>query len=366
MADPQNKPTQSAPSAVPIPEPARPDRTERKANAARIALLSNTVLMLLKLIVGFGTGSVSVLSEAVHSATDLLASGIAFFSVRVSDDPPDEDHPYGHGKIENMSGLAEALLIFAAAGFIVYEAVGKLAAPAARMGSVNAGLVVMGLSAGVNFFLSQHLKRVAQQTDSMALAADAAHLQTDILTSVGVLIGLALARLTARAWFDPLTALLMTLFILFTGYRLLRDTLPLLLDARLPAEEEVAIRETLDADARVLSYHKLRTRKSGSYRYVDVHVMADDDCTLVEAHDLAETLEDRIREALPAVYVTIHMEPFHAEMRHQQEEAARRQSAQTISDAAQTAVNAAAVVANVAAEERDRRANASENSAGTR
>ena len=297
-----------------------PEQRQRKARTAFLSILSNSLLVTLKLGVGLWSGSVSVLSEALHSAIDLVASGIAFFSVRVSDTPPDDNHPYGHGKIESLSGLAESLLIFLAAAFIVHEAVDKLRDPGhIHTAQVDAGMAVMALSAVINIVLSRYLFRVGRETDSMALEADAEHLRTDVLTSVGVLAGLALTRLTGQLWFDPLTALLVALLIIHTGYRLTREAVSPLLDVRLPPEDEAAIQEVLETDERVLGYHKLRTRKAGSHRHVDVHVQIDDHCTLLQAHDLTEELEDRIREALPATQINIHIEPYQAEMQHQRE-----------------------------------------------
>lgn len=296
------------------------ERRKRKETAARFSILSNSILVLFKLAVGFWTGSVSVLSEALHSATDLLASGIAFLSVRFSDLPPDEEHPYGHGKIESLSGMAEALLIFVAAAYIIYEAIGKLRFPGdTHPQAANAGMAVMGLSVLVNIFMSRYLFRIAEATDSQALYADAEHLRTDVLTSLGVFAGLGLVSLTGKAYFDPLTALLVSLAIMHAAFRLTHNAYHLLLDMRLPPEEEARIRDLLEADNRVLGYHKLRTRKSGSHRHADVHVQIDDSYTLVEAHDISEELEDHIRESLPSIYINIHIEPYYAEMRHQHE-----------------------------------------------
>ena len=300
--------------------PANPIQQRRKVRAALLSILSNTFLVILKLVVGYISGSVSILSEAAHSATDLVASAIAFYSVRASDTPPDEQHPYGHGKIESVSGLAEALLIFAAAIYIIYEIVEKmLTLRAGHPHALDAGMAVMGFSALVNFFISRYLFRIARETDSLALEADAEHLRADVLTSLGVFVGLALVRFTGILWLDPLTAAIVALLILRAAFRLAREALQPLLDSRLPDVEVATIRGILENDARVLSYHKLRTRKSGSQRHADVHVQIEDSSTLLEAHDLAEELEDRIRERLPAIYVNIHMEPYHAELRHQQE-----------------------------------------------
>jgi len=296
-----------------------PETRKRKRGAAALSIASNSLLVLLKLVVGFWSGSVSVLSEAIHSLTDLVASAIAFVSVRASDAPPDEEHPYGHGKAESISGLLESLLIFGAAVYIVWESVAKLRDPAGHAPKVDMGLAVMGVSALANVFLSGYLHRVARETDSHALEADAQHLRIDVWTSAGVFVGLALTRLTGHSWFDPITALLVALLIFGTAYQLTRNALHLLMDVRLPAEEEAAIQEILETEPRVLGYHKLRTRKSGSHRHVDVHVQVADESTLIQAHALTEELEDRIRETLPATSINIHIEPYHAEMRHQEE-----------------------------------------------
>ena len=177
----------------------------------------------------------------------------------------------------------------------------------------------MAFSAIVNIFLSRHLLRVARQTDSLALEADAKHLRTDVVTSIGVAVGLSLAHLTKRAWLDPLTALFVSLLILHTGYKLGHDAMHPLLDARLPVEEEAVIQEILEIHPKVLSYHKLRTRKSGSQRHIDVHVQMDDNHTLLEAHAISEELEDQIRAALADTHINIHIEPYHAELQHQRQ-----------------------------------------------
>lgn len=282
-------------------------------------MLSNSVLVVLKLIVGFWTGSVGVLSEAFHSATDLMASGIALVSVRFADIPPDEQHPYGHGKVESLSGLVEAVLIFLAAVYVIYEAIRKLASGHKEMFPVGAGLTVMLVSIVVNVVISRYLFRVAAETDSLALHADAEHLRSDVYTSLGVLFGLGMVHFTQKAWLDSATALLIALFIMRTAFRLSHDAYQLLLDTRLPAEEEHRILDILESEPQVLGYHKLRTRKSGSQRHADVHVQVDDNSTLIAAHDLAEELEDRIRAALPDIAINIHIEPYLAEMQHQRE-----------------------------------------------
>lgn len=297
----------------------RDERTRLKKRAAQLSMLSNSVLVVLKLGVGFWTGSVGVLSEAFHSATDLMASGIALVSVRYADIPPDEQHPYGHGKVESLSGLVEAVLIFLAAVYIIYEAVHRLANHKSETFPVGAGLAVMAISIVVNIMVSRYLFRIAEETDSLALHADAEHLRSDIYTSVGVLFGLIMVHFTKKPALDPFVALLIALFIMRTAFRLSHDAYHLLLDTRLPLDEEHKILDILDAESLVLGYHKLRTRKSGSARHADIHVQVDDNSTLIEAHDLTEELEDRIRASLPEININIHIEPYYAELQHQRE-----------------------------------------------
>lgn len=290
----------------------------RKRRAAGLSILSNSLLVLSKLVVGFWSGSVAALSEAVHSATDLMASCIAFASVRVSDTPPDAEHPYGHGKVESISSLAEAVLIYLAATYIIYESATKLYA-GTKPGELGAAIAVMGASVIVNFFMSRYLRKVARDTDSQALMADAEHLHVDVLTAAGVFVGLGLSQATGLAWLDPVAALCVSLLIIKAGMELTVPALSTLLDACLPEEEEQQIRQLLDSDARVLGYHKLRTRKAGSQRHIDVHVQMPDQYTFVEAHEVSEELEDKIRDlfGFAPVHVHIHMEPYLHEMQHQ-------------------------------------------------
>lgn len=289
-----------------------------KVAAARLSIVSNTLLTLLKLLVGLWTGSVAILSEAVHSAIDLVAALIAFFAVRASDRPPDENHPYGHGKLESLSGAAEALLIFGAAAFIVAEAARALGGGHAPR-ELGWGIVVMAVSAVINTLVARRLFAVARREDSLALRADAQHLSVDVWTSLGVVGGLGLVRLTGWPSWDPIVALAIAAMIAGTAYRLTREALAPLLDSVLPEAEVRAVEEVMRADRRVLGFHKLRTRKSGSHRHIDVHIQVDDDLTLREAHTLTEELEDRVRDALPNAHVMIHTEPYEEERRHHEE-----------------------------------------------
>ena len=292
--------------------------SREKIIAARYSIFSNTALTVLKLGVGLITGSVSVLSEAVHSASDLMASWIAFFSVRQSDLPADDKHPYGHGKLESLSGMAEAFLIFGAAFYIIYEASQKIMHHTTPE-RLDLGIGVMAISVVTNFYIARYLFRIAKKTDSLALEADAEHLRTDVYTSLGVLIGLALARLTGYYLLDPLVAILVAMMIFHAAWRLTMAAVETLMDTQLPPSDVEAIKAIFELEPRVLGYHKLRTRKSGSFRYIDAHILLDDKLSLPQAHDLTEEMEDHIRARFPNTEVTLHTEPYEAENRHLQE-----------------------------------------------
>lgn len=289
-----------------------------KVAAARLSVLSNTCITVVKLVVGVATGSISVLSEAAHSANDLVAAGLAFFAVRMSDRPADDRHPYGHGKIENISGFLEAGLILLAAAYIVYEAVHRLIRGSEHL-IVWPGIIAMLVSALTNILVSRRLFKVAAETDSMALKADAEHLRTDVLTSLGVVAGLAAVYITGWYVLDPIVAIAVALLIVRAAVRLLNEALHGLMDASLPEADLAHVRAVLDAEPAVLAYHKLRARKTGSSRHIDAHVLVSDDLTLLEAHRLTEDLEDRIRQRIPRADVTLHTEPHDAEMQHQEE-----------------------------------------------
>ena len=280
-----------------------------KTSAAGLSILSNSALITLKVVVGLVTGSVSVLSEGIHSGVDLLAALIAFFSIRSAVKPPDEDHQFGHGKIENVSGTIEALLIFVAAALIVYQAAEKIRAGTGLV-SIDLGIGIMAVSAVVNFFVSRHLHKVARSTDSVALEADAWHLTTDVYTSLGVMAGLVVVRLTGLSILDPIIAIGVAALILRAAWGITRKSVGGLLDVRLPITEEEIIKASITEHlGEVVGFHKLRTRKSGSQRHIDVHLVLPKSTTLEEAHSLCDHLERDIREKLPDVLITIHCEP---------------------------------------------------------
>lgn len=297
-------------------DPASAMVQRRKSGAALLSIASNSTLILLKLLVGLLIGSVSIISEAIHSAVDLFAAIIAFLSVRTSAKPADSQHPFGHGKIENLSGTIEALLILAAALWIIIESIAKLLHPH-PVDRAWIGAVVMLVSAVVNWLVSRHLFRVGRETDSIALQADGWHLRTDVYTSAGVMAGLAVISMGARLapgvsldWVDPVAALCVALMISHAAVKLTRDSIRDLLDERLPAQEERSIQEIVESrQPAVCGMHGLRTRKGGANRFVEFHLIVDATMTVQAAHALSDEIEEAINARLPATYVNIHIEP---------------------------------------------------------
>jgi cation diffusion facilitator family transporter len=275
-----------------------------------MSIVSNGVLILLKIVAGVATGSIAILTEAVHSGIDMVASLVAFFSVRKADEPADEDHPYGHQKVENLAAAIEGMLILVGAGIIVYESVHRLVM-GAHVERVGIGIAVLALSAVGNMAVSTYLYRQARLTDSAALAGDAAHLRTDAFTSIGVVVGLALVQITGNDALDPAVALGVAVAIVFAGVRILMRSSRVLVDEALPPEELQAVREAIEGHAadEVIGFHKLRARRAGSRRYVDLHVQFRDGTSLKRAHEISHELQGEIRGRLKGADILIHLEP---------------------------------------------------------
>jgi cation diffusion facilitator family transporter len=276
-----------------------------KTAAASISIISNTSLVIMKFIAGFLSGSVSVISEAIHSMMDLLAAVIAFFAVRISDNPADEEHPYGHGKFENVSGVIEALLIFIAAIWIIYEAIHKLLI-GAPIENASIGIIVMTISAIANFFVSRHLYKVAKRTDSIALEADALHLKTDIYTSGGVAGGLILIWITGIRIIDPIVAILVALLILRESYELLIRAYKPLLDTAI-SDNEIAVIEKCIHQSKY-TYHDLKSRQSGRQRFIEFHLVMPGDIPLKDAHQKCDEIEELIKSKISHINILIHVE----------------------------------------------------------
>ena len=281
-----------------------------KTGAAALSIASNSLLIALKLAAGAITGSIAILTEAIHSLIDLVASVIAFISVRKADEPADADHPYGHEKVESLAATIEGMLILVGAGIIVYEATHRLVVGSA-IESLGVGIAVMGFSVIANIAVSTVLYRRAKALESPALEGDAAHLRTDAMTSAGVLVGLALVEITGIAAFDSITALVVAMAIVAAGIAIIRRSSGVLVDETLPDAELDRI-EAAIAGARtpeVAGYHKLRARRAGSRRHIDLHVQYRSGTSLERAHELAHQMRASIESEIAQAEVLIHVEP---------------------------------------------------------
>ncbi|HEX2951118.1 MAG TPA: cation diffusion facilitator family transporter [Armatimonadota bacterium] len=294
------------------------DPQRQKSAVAWLSVLSNLTLVLVKLVIGVMIQSVSVISEAIHSGVDLVAAIIALFAVKSAGKPADNDHPYGHGKIENVSGTVEALLIFLAAAWIIYEAVDKLVHHSNTMNEVGWGIGIMLISSVANMIVSHLLFVVGKRTDSIALQADAWHLRTDVYTSAGVMGGLAIIWLGGKLlppsfdlrWVDPVAAIGVALLIIRAAWELTVQSSRDLLDASLPPEEEAWIRGYIGRlRPTIRGFHRLRTRKAGSTRFIEFHLIVEADMSVLDSHRISDVIECDIEEHLPNSNVTVHIEP---------------------------------------------------------
>ncbi len=285
--------------------------SKEKKFAAFVSIISNTFLIVLKLVVGVISGSVSIISEAIHSMSDLIASFLAFFSVAQSAQPADDCHQYGHGKFEDFSGFFEGLLIFAAAVYIVYEAISKVVHHQISDIEPTLGIVVMAISVVVNFIISGYIFKIGKKTDSIALIADAEHLRTDIITSVGVLVGLIAIKITKISIIDPAIAIFVAILIFKTAIGLCRESAANLLDGAIAQSDVGIIQDTIKEyiPQRISELKKMKTRKAGNQRIIDLVLSAPGNLSLKEGHDLCDEIENAIQSKIENSAVFIHLEP---------------------------------------------------------
>jgi cation diffusion facilitator family transporter len=285
--------------------------SEHRTRPALVSIFSNTALIIIKVAVGLLIGSVAIISEAVHSGLDLIAAIIAFFALKKASKPADKDHPFGHGKYENISAFFEAFLILVAAVGIVYESARSLRRGGfLEMESLNWGLAVMLLSGVVNWFVSAYLFRKAKELESPALDGDAWHLRSDVITCLGVLAGLAIVKITGYRLLDPIMGIMMGLYLCWISIEISWRSIQGLVDKTLPPEEEKAICGIIDEHyAHYVEYHSLKTRRSGSERHIALDLVMSRNTTTQEAHDLCDHLERDLQVRFPAANVFIHIEP---------------------------------------------------------
>lgn len=283
----------------------------KKKFAAALSIISNSFIIILKLTAGIISGSISIISEAIHSLSDCLASILTFFAVSKSSEPADKEHPFGHGKYEDMSGFIEGGLIIFAALFIIYEAMKKLMLGQISEMDTSLGIIVMGIAVITNSLVSAYLFKIAKEGHSISLFADAEHLRTDIYSSLGVLIGLVLIKTTGITILDPIIALIVAMFILNAGLSISKETLNNLLDCALPSEEIQMIEEIIKDfnEKNISGYKDLKSRRTGALKNIEITILCPENMTILECHNLCDEIEEKIEEKLGNTKVTIHAEP---------------------------------------------------------
>jgi cation diffusion facilitator family transporter len=281
----------------------------RRQSAATLSVVFNAFQALVKLAAAVATGSVALLSEAAHSTVDVLASLIAFTGVRAAAEPPDAEHPYGHGKIESLSGFGEALLLAVTMVFVLFEAADHLFRPV-RVDHVDGGSWVLAICALGAGLVGRHVKRVGETERSLALLGNGRHLLVDSAVTVTVMAVLLLTRVPGLTLVDPLAAFLLAIWMGWTSLRLGRQAFEQLIDRRISDEDTERICAFLRADQRIVSFHRLRTRLSGAVRLVDVHIVVPRDLSVVEAHTIADDIEKRLASDLAPADVVVHVDPF--------------------------------------------------------
>ena len=280
-----------------------------RSGATKLALAVVVGLIVLKVVVAVITGSISISAQAMDSFLDLLAITITFFAVRMAAISADEEHPFGHGKVEGIAAGTQAVLIFVAGGFIIYSAVRRIIA-GTTIELTEAGIGVMLVSIVASIFLSRHLLRISRTTGSIALEASARNIAADVYSAAGVLVGLVAIRFTGLTIVDPIIAIGVALYILRTAYQLTGKSVRELVDVRLPrAEEEQIIACITEHRAQLAGFHKIRTRKAGSQRFIEFHLLIPKNASLEEAHLMCDHLEEDIESRLPNSSMTIHVEP---------------------------------------------------------
>lgn len=284
---------------------------EKKKFVAGLSIVSNVVLTLLKIIVGVISGSISIISEAIHSFSDLFASFLTLFSVVKSSKPADYDHPYGHGKYEDMSGFIEGILIIFASLYIIFEASRKIILGLHPETETTLGIIVMLFAVIANIIVSSLLFKVAKESNSISLYADGEHLRTDIYSSFGVLTGLVLIKYTGHYVLDSIAAILVAVLIYKTGYSISKKAWMRLLDYSLPNEDIDKIKNIVDEfkGMVILKENSIKARQVGPSKEICLVLKFPQKTTICDCHKICDEIEQKIQSVYTNSFISIHFEP---------------------------------------------------------
>ena len=286
--------------------------TTKKKLAAGISILSNILLTLLKIFAGIVSGSLSIISEAIHSLSDFFASAITFFSVVKSSEPADDDHPYGHGKYEDMAGFIEGVLIILAALFIILKSVKKIVLGVYTETENNLGIAVMLFAVITNFIVSSFLFKVSKESNSISLYADGEHLRTDIYSSLGVLVGLVLINVTGYYVLDSVIAILVAVLIYRAGYTISKHSWMNLLDHSLPKADIQKIEKIICSFSEFvkLKENSIKARQVGPSKDIDLVLQFPKETSICECHKICDEIEKQIQSIYINSSISIHSEPI--------------------------------------------------------
>jgi len=281
----------------------------KKIRAARLSVVTASLLTLIKLVTGITTGSMAVLASAVDSVLDILMSSINFYAIKKAEEPADECHPFGHGKYETLATLIQAFVIAISGSWIIFEAARRLI-QGSELRSIEGGVVVLVISIFASFAISRYLRMIAKQTDSSALEADSLHFSMDVYTNAALAGGLLIIQFTGLTHIDPILSILVGGYIIVEAFKLVRHGMRDVLDAELPPAVLDNVNRLLD-DFRenLVDYRNLRTRRAGSQKFMDLEMIVCRHMSLEDAHEIADELENKIKAEITGSDITIHLEP---------------------------------------------------------
>lgn len=279
-----------------------------KKSSALMAIIGGVLIFTLKLFTWYISGSIALLSDALESIVNIIASLMMYWSIRVSEKPPDKSHPYGHQKVENISCAVEGVLVLFAALLIIQTAYERLNNPV-ELVSVDLALFLSLLATAGNGILSWRLMKASEETGSLALEGDAKHLLSDVISSGAVVIGLFIGQMLDIPVLDPLMALAVSVLVIKMGGEMVYKASRGLMDESCPETEEKIRAVMDDHQHQFIDYHDLKTRKSGDKVYAELHLRVDGKMSVLEAHDFTDHLEEDLVDEVPNVEITIHIEP---------------------------------------------------------
>jgi len=283
--------------------------SDKKLRTAVLSIAVSFTLIVIKVVVGILTNSISILASAVDSFLDIITSSVNLFSIRKSEKPADSEHRFGHGKAEGLAGLFQTFVIWSSALYLVYLSIIRLT-EGGELVDVDWGIAVIFLSIFVSFFLARHIKKVAAETESLVLGADSLHYSVDVYTNTGVVVGLLIIKLTGFYFIDAVISIVIAALIFWSSKDIVIQSVDTLMDRELPPETIAEIEKSImKYEPEVKGFHRLRTRNAGQAKFVEFHVVMDHTLTFLRSHEIAEEIVREIKENVPGSEVTIHVDP---------------------------------------------------------